>query len=224
MNSPQDMDGFHVSKEILKQCLQRKAFQYDKKGEEHYNSISAFQKSIRNSDTQAAIYWLARMLEAGEDPLYIARRLVRIASEDIGMADSRALEICVAAYQACQFLGVPECNVHLTHATVYTSLAPKSNALEVAYDAAKKYAYATMEEPIPLHLRNSTTSLMKDLGYGQAYDYSHDYPYHMTDMPCLPEGLKNHNYYVPSTFGSEVKVKKRLEQIRQIKAEWAKRK
>ena len=221
MNSPQDMEGIHVSKEILKQCLQKKSLQYDKKGEEHYNTISAFQKSIRNSDTDAAIYWLARMLEAGEDPLYIARRLVRIASEDIGMADSRALEICVAAYQACQFLGVPECNVHLTHATVYTSLAPKSNAMEVAYDLAKADVTRTGNEPVPLHLRNATTKLMKEIGYGQEYEYSHNFPYHMTDMPCLPYALKNQKYYVPTDQGSEIKVQKRLEQIHQIKENYS---
>ena len=161
------------------------------------------------------------MLEAGEDPLYIARRLVRIASEDIGMADSRALEICIAAYQACQFLGVPECNVHLTHAAVYTSLAPKSNAMEVAYDMAKAEVGQTGNEPVPLHLRNATTKLMKEIGYGQEYEYSHNYPYHMTDMSCLPNGLKNKKFYTPSDQGSEIKVQKRLEQIRQIKENYA---
>ena len=221
MNSPQDMEGIHVSKDILRQCLQKKSLQYDKSGEDHYNTISAFQKSIRNSDSDAAIYWLARMLEGGEDPLYIARRLVRIASEDIGMADSRALEICIAAYQACQFLGVPECNVHLTHATVYTSLAPKSNAMEVAYDLAKAEVNNTGSEPVPLHLRNATTKLMKDIGYGQEYEYSHNYPYHMTDMPCLPKAVADKKFYTPSNQGSEIKVQKRLEQIRQIKENYA---
>ena len=221
MNSPQDMEGIHVSKDILRQCLQKKSLQYDKSGEDHYNTISAFQKSIRNSDTDAAIYWLARMLEGGEDPLYIARRLVRIASEDIGMADSRALEICIAAYQACQFLGVPECNVHLTHAAVYTSLAPKSNAMEAAYDLAKAEVNNSGNEPVPLHLRNATTKLMKEIGYGQEYEYSHNYPYHMTDMPCLPKALANQKFYTPSDQGSEIKVQKRLEQIRQIKENYA---
>lgn len=218
-NSPSDLDGIHVSKEILKQCLQKRSLLYDKKGEEHYNIISALHKSVRNSDVQASIYWLARMLEAGEDPLYIARRLVRMASEDIGMADSRALEICVAAYHACHFLGVPECNVHLTHAVVYLSLAPKSNALEMAYMAAKEDALKTLELPVPLHIRNAPTKLMKDLGYNKGYEYSHDFEYKMTDMTCLPDSLLNREYYVPTNQGSEVKVQKRLEQIKAIKAQ-----
>ena len=191
---------------------------YDKKGEEHYNIISALHKSVRNSDVQAAVYWLARMLEAGEDPLYIARRFVRMASEDIGMADSRALEICVAAYQACHYLGVPECNVHLTHAAVYLALAPKSNALEVAYNNAKSDALKTLDQPVPLHIRNAPTKLMKELGYSKGYEYSHDYEYHMTDMQCLPDALVGKEYYVPSDQGSEVKVRNRLAQIKQIKA------
>ena len=148
-NSPSDIDGIHVSQEILKQCLQRRSLLYDKQGEEHYNIISALHKSMRNSDVQASIYWLARMLEAGENPLYVARRVVRFASEDIGMADSRALEICIAAYQACHYIGMPECSVHLTHAVTYCALAPKSNALDVAYMTAKKDAIETLQEPVP---------------------------------------------------------------------------
>ena len=218
-NSPSDLDGIHVSKEILKQCLQRKTLLYDKKGEEHYNIISALHKSVRNSDVQASIYWLARMLEAGENPLYVARRLVRMASEDIGMADSRALEIAVAAYQACHYLGMPECNVHLTHAAVYLALAPKSNALEVAYMAAKEDAIKTLDEPVPLHIRNAPTKLMEELGYGEGYEYSHDYEFRMTDMTCLPDKLLNKEYYVPTNQGSEIKVQKRLEQIKAIKAQ-----
>lgn len=221
-NSPSDLEGIHVSKEILKQCLQKKSLLYDKQGEEHYNIISALHKSVRNSDVQAAIYWLARMLEAGENPLYIARRLVRMASEDIGMADSRALEICVAAYHACHFLGMPECNVHLTHAVTYLALAPKSNALEVAYDQAKIDANKTLQEPVPMHIRNAPTKLMQELGYGKDYEYSHNYPYHMTDMQCLPDALVHKQYYVPSDQGSEIKVRKRLEQIQAIKAMVAK--
>ena len=166
-NSPSDVYGIHVSKDILKQCLQRRSLLYDKKGEEHYNIISALHKSVRNSDVDAAIYWLARMLEGGEDPLYVARRLVRMASEDIGMADSRALEICVAAYDAAHYLGMPECNVHLTHAVVYLCLAPKSNALETAYNAAKADALKTLNEPVPMQIRNAPTRLMEDLGYGK---------------------------------------------------------
>jgi putative ATPase len=203
---------------MIKQVLQKRTLLYDKKGEEHYNIISALHKSVRNSDVQAAIYWLARMLEAGEDPLYVARRLVRMASEDIGMADSRALEICVAAYQACHFLGMPECNVHLTHAVTYLCLAPKSNALETAYFAARDDAKATLDEPVPLHIRNAPTSLMKELGYGKDYEYSHDYENHMTDMVCLPERLQGRKYYVPSDQGSEVKVARRMQAIEEYKA------
>lgn len=217
-NSPSELDGIHVSQDILKQCLQKRSLLYDKKGEEHYNIISALHKSVRNSDVQASIYWLARMLEAGENPLYVARRLVRMASEDIGMADSRALEICVAAYQASHYLGMPECNVHLTHAVVYLALAPKSNALEVAYDNAKADALKTLEEPVPMHIRNAPTKLMADLGYNKGYEYSHDYQYHMTDMTCLPDSLLNKEYYVPSDQGSEQKVQKRMQQIKAIKA------
>ena len=217
-NSPSDLEGIHVSKEILKQCLQKKTLLYDKNGEEHYNVISALHKSMRNSDVQASIYWLARMLEAGEEPLYIARRIVRFASEDIGMADSRALEICIAAYQACHYLGVPECNVHLTHAVTYCALAPKSNAMEVAYFAARDDALKTLQEPVPLQIRNAPTKLMKELGYNKGYEYSHDYKYHMTDMVCLPDSLKNRTYYVPSNQGSEVKVARRMEQIQAIKS------
>lgn len=218
-NSPSDIYGVHVSQDILKQCLQRRSLLYDKKGEEHYNIISALHKSVRNSDVDAALYWLARMLEGGEDPLYIARRIVRMASEDIGMADSRALEIAIAAYQACMYLGVPECNVHLAHAITYLALAPKSNALEVAYDEAKVDARATLEEPVPLHICNAPTSMMKDLGYGNGYEYSHDYPTHMTDMECLPHRLANRHYYRPSDQGSEVKVARRMDTITRIKAQ-----
>ena len=221
-NSPSDLEGIHVSKEILQQCLQRKTLLYDKHGEEHYNVISALHKSVRNSDVDAALYWLARMLEAGEDPLYVARRLVRMASEDIGMADSRALEITVAAYHAAHFLGMPECNVHLAHAVVYLALAPKSNALEVAYNTVKVDAIKTLDQPVPLHIRNAPTRLMKDLGYSDGYEYSHDYAFHMTDMTCLPDALIGKEYYHPSNQGSEVKVQKRLAQIKAIKANYHK--
>lgn len=221
-NSPSDIEGIHVSKEILQQCLQRKTLLYDKHGEEHYNVISALHKSVRNSDVDAALYWLARMLEAGEDPLYVARRLVRMASEDIGMADSRALEITVAAYHVAHFLGMPECNVHLAHAVVYLALAPKSNALEVAYNTVKVDAIKTLDQPVPLHIRNAPTRLMKDLGYSDGYEYSHDYAFHMTDMTCLPDALIGKEYYHPSNQGSEVKVQKRLAQIKAIKANYHK--
>lgn len=220
LNSPNDLDGIHVDEDILKQVLQKRTLMYDKDGEEHYNIISALHKSVRNSDVNAAIYWLARMLEAGEDPLYVARRIVRMASEDIGMADSRALEICIAAYQACHYLGMPECNVHLTHAVTYLALAPKSNSLEVAYMEAKKDALKTLDQPVPLQIRNAPTQLMNDLGYGKDYEYSHDYEHHMTDMVCLPDALKDKEYYRPSDQGSELKVQKRLAQIKAIKANY----
>ena len=180
-NSPDDIDGVHVDESIVRQVMQKRTLLYDKKGDQHYDIISALHKSMRNSDVDACIYWLARMLEGGEDPLYIARRMVRMASEDIGLADSRALEICIAAYQACHFLGMPECSVHLTHAITYLALAPKSNALETAYFAARDDALQTLEQPVPLHICNGETKMMKDLGYGKGYEYSHDYPMHMTD-------------------------------------------
>ncbi len=221
-NSKDDIHGLHVDEDIVKQVLGKRTLMYDKKGDGHYDTISALHKSMRNSDVQACLYWLARMVEGGEDPLYIARRLVRMASEDIGMADSRALEICIAAYQACMYLGLPECNVHLAHAVAYLALAPKSNALEVAYMAAKQDALETLEEPIPLHLRNAPTALMKELGYGKNYEYSHDYQGHMTDMPCLPEKLQGRRYYIPSQQGSEIKVARRMENIEQQKAHMAK--
>ncbi len=202
-----------VTKETIEQVLNHKSLLYDKNGEEHYNLISALHKSMRNSDADAAIYWLARMLEAGEDPLYIARRIVRFASEDIGMADSRALEIAIAAYQACTFLGMPECNVHLTHAVVFCSLAPKSNALEVAYFAARDDALKMLDEPVPLQIRNAPTSLMKDLGYGEGYIYAHDTKEKVSAMQCLPDSLKDKHYYNPTEQGVEKRVKERKNAI-----------
>ena len=203
-----------VDQSAVSQLLTKKALLYDKNGEEHYNLISALHKSMRNSDVDAAVYWLARMLEAGEDPLYIARRLVRFASEDIGMADSRALEITTSVFQACQFIGMPECSVHLTHAVVYLSLAPKSNALYTAYEAAKKDATETLAEPVPLQIRNGVTGLMKDLGYGKDYQYAHENPDKLTTMQTMPDNLINQHYYHPTDQGSEAKVKARLEQIK----------
>lgn len=202
-----------ITKQTIENCISRKAILYDKNGEEHYNLISALHKSMRNSDADAAIYWLARMLEAGEDPLYIARRIVRFASEDVGMADSRCLQIAIAAYQACQYLGVPECNVHLTHAVVFCSLAPKSNALELAYFAARDDATKMLNEPVPLHIRNAPTSLMKDLGYGDGYIYAHDTKEKLSTMQCLPDNLKDKKYYFPTEQGLEKRVKERKEQI-----------
>lgn len=216
-NAVEEDGWLKVSVELIEQCTSRRSFLYDKKGEEHYNLISALHKSMRNSDVQAAVYWLARMLEAGEDPLYIARRLVRFASEDVGMADSRALEICVAAYQAAHFLGMPECSVHLTHAVTYLSLAPKSNALYRAYERAKDDAQKTMKEPVPLQIRNAVTKLMKELDYGKDYRYAHDEENAITDMVCLPECIQDHVYYEPSAYGSEEKVQRRMQQLEQLR-------
>ena len=168
---------------------------------------------MRNSDVQAAVYWLARMLEAGEDPLYVARRLIRFASEDIGIADSRALEIAVAAYQACHFNGMPECNVNLTHAVTYLTLAPKSNALYVAYEEAKSDALQMLAEPVPLQIRNAPTKLMQDLDYGKGYQYAHDTEEKLTSMQCLPDSLAGRNYYRPTRQGAEARVKEHMELI-----------
>lgn len=217
LNGEQVDEEVVITNEIIEQCISQKSLLYDKKGEEHYNLISALHKSMRNSDVNAAIYWLARMLEAGEDPLYVARRLVRFASEDIGMADSRALEICVAAYQSCHFLGMPECSVHLTHAVTYLSLAPKSNALYMAYETAKQDAQKMLAEPVPLQIRNAPTKLMKELDYGKDYQYAHDSADKITNMECLPESLKNRKYYHPTNQGSEGKVAERLKAIEQWK-------
>ena len=208
-----------VTRDTLEQCISKKSLLYDKTGEEHYNLISALHKSMRNSDPDAAVYWLARMLEAGEDPLYIARRVTRFACEDVGMADSRALEIAVAAYQACHFIGMPECSVHLTHAVVYMSLAPKSNALYVAYETAKKDALTQLSEPVPLVIRNAPTRLMQELDYGKGYQYAHDTADKLTDMQCLPDSLEGRAYYRPTEQGLEAKYKARLEQIKQWKRE-----
>ena len=204
-----------VTMEILEQCTGKKALLYDKNGEEHYNLISALHKSMRNSDVNAAVYWLARMLEAGEDPLYVARRVARFASEDIGMADSRALEIAVSAYQACHLIGMPECSVHLTHAVTYMALAPKSNALYVAYQRACKDAKEMMAEPVPLQLRNAPTKLMKDLNYGAGYQYAHNTQDKITSLRCLPDSLLGRKYYEPTGQGTEAKVRERMEQIEQ---------
>lgn len=217
LNGDTDGDTVTVTTETLEQCISKKSLLYDKTGEEHYNLISALHKSMRNSDPDAAVYWLARMLEAGEDPLYIARRVTRFASEDVGMADSRALEVAVAAYQACHFIGMPECSVHLTHAVVYMSLAPKSNALYMAYETAKKDALTMLAEPVPLVIRNAPTRLMKELDYGKGYQYAHDAADKLTDMQCLPDALEGREYYRPTEQGLEAKYKARLEQIKEWK-------
>ena len=219
LNGRREGDVTHVTMETLEQCITKKSLLYDKKGEEHYNIISALHKSMRNSDPDAAIYWLARMLEAGEDPLYVARRLIRFASEDIGMADSRALEIATAAYQACHFIGMPECNVTLTHAVVYLSLAPKSNALYVAYGEAQRDAQKMLAEPVPLIIRNAPTKLMQELRYGEGYEYAHNAADKLTTMQCLPDSLKDRKYYRPTGEGSEARVRDRLRQIETWKAE-----
>ena len=206
-----------ITDELVEQCINRKFLIYDKNGEEHYNIISALHKSMRNSDVNAAIYWLARMLEGGEDPLYVARRVTRFASEDIGMADSNALQVCIAAYQACHFIGMPECSVHLTHAVTYCALAPKSNALYVAYSEANRDAMETIAEPVPLVIRNAPTKLMKDLNYGSGYQYAHDYEEKMTNMQCLPDSLVGSDYYRPTEQGKEKRVKEWMAQIEEIK-------
>ena len=211
-----EMDGFggiHVNEEVLSQCMNRRSLLYDKNGEEHYNLISALHKSMRNSDPDAAVYWLCRMLDGGEDPLYIARRLVRFASEDVGMADSQALQVTVAAYQACHFLGLPECDVHLTHAVVYLSMAPKSNALYMACETCKKDVRELPAEPVPLQICNAPTQLMKDLNYGQGYIYAHDTEEKLSKMKCLPDSLEGRRYYYPTQEGKEQRVKERLEKI-----------
>lgn len=219
LNGEKRPDGIHVSRELIEQCTGKKALLYDKKGEEHYNLISALHKSMRNSDPDAAVYWLARMLEAGEDPLYIARRVVRFASEDVGIADSRGLEIAVAAYQACHFIGMPECSVNLTHAVIYLSMAPKSNAMELAYNEAKADAIQHLNEPVPLQIRNAPTKLMGELGYGKGYQYAHDTKEKMAAMQCLPDGLKDKSYYHPTEQGLEARYKDRLRQIKAWKKE-----
>ena len=219
LNGETEGDTTKVTKETVEQCTSKKSLLYDKNGDQHYDLISALHKSMRNSDPDAAVYWLARMLEAGEDPLYVARRVTRFASEDVGLADPRALELAVAAYQACHFIGMPECSVHLTQAVVYLSLAPKSNSMETAYNAAKEDAIAQLAEPVPLNIRNGVTKLMRDLGYGKGYRYAHDYEEKLTDMQCLPDSLLGREYYVPTTQGLEGRFKERLEAIKKWKSE-----
>ena len=217
LNGDVQDDSVIVTKEILEQCISKKSLLYDKNGEEHYNLISALHKSMRNSDPDASVYWLARMLEAGEDPLYVARRVTRFASEDVGMADPKALEIAVAAYQACHFIGMPECTVHLTEAVVYMSLAPKSNAMEVAYNTARVDALNMIAEPVPLVIRNAPTKLMKELNYGKGYQYAHDTEDKLTNMQCLPDSLLGKTYYRPTGEGFEARYRERLQQIKEWK-------
>lgn len=218
LNGDESNGVTHITEATIEAITAKKSLLYDKSGEEHYNLISALHKSMRNSDPDAAVYWLARMLEAGEDPLYIARRITRFAAEDVGLADPRALTLAVAAYQACHFIGVPECNVHLTEAAVYMSLAPKSNAMEVAYNLAKADALQQMAEPVPEVIRNGVTKLMRDLGYGKGYQYAHDTEEKLTTMECLPESLKGKSYYRPTEEGVEGRFKERLHNIKAWKA------
>lgn len=217
LNGVQDGAKITVTSETIEQCTSKKSLLYDKKGEEHYNIISALHKSMRNSDADAAVYWLARMLEAGEDPIYVARRVTRFASEDIGLADPRALEIAVAAFEACRLIGMPECSVHLTEAVVYMSLAPKSNALYSAYEAAKRDAVTMLAEPVPLVIRNAPTKLMKELDYGKGYQYAHDTEDKLTNMQCLPDSLVGREYYRPTEEGVEGRFKARLQEIKDWK-------
>jgi putative ATPase len=210
-------DAAMITREAIEQAISEKTLLYDKNGEEHYNLISALHKSMRNSDCDAAVYWLARMLESGEDPLYVARRIIRFASEDIGMADPRALEVAVAAYNASHYIGMPECSVNLAQAVVYMSSAPKSNALYTAYGSAKSDALNTISEGVPLHLRNAPTRLMSEIGYGKGYKYAHDFEEKTTGMQCLPDNLKDRQYYFPSEEGVEKKVRERLAHLRELK-------
>ena len=212
-------DGITIDDEILEECLTKKTLLYDKNGEEHYNIISALHKSMRNSDPDAAVYWLARMLEAGEDPIYVARRITRFAAEDIGLADTNALNVAINVYHSCHFIGMPECNVHLAEAVIYMSLAPKSNACYTAYGLASSDAKKMLAEPVPLAIRNAPTKLMKELNYGAGYQYAHDALDKLTSMECLPQSLKNKVYYNPTNQGNEVKFKERLERIKIWKKE-----
>lgn len=208
-------DGtLELSDDLLSQVLGEKTLKYDKNGEDHYDLISALHKSMRNSDVDAAIYWLNRMLAGGEDPLYIARRLLRFASEDIGLADNNALNLVVNVFQTCQFIGMPECNVHLTQAVIYLSLAPKSNAVYKATTRVAKDVKQTLNEPVPLQIRNGTTKLMKELGYGKGYELAHFAKDKLTTMQTMPDNLVGHTYYLPTEQGNEIRFKQRLEQIK----------
>lgn len=214
-NGNVSQDGtLELSDDLLSQVLGEKTLKYDKNGEDHYDLISALHKSMRNSDVDAAIYWLNRMLAGSEDPLYIARRLLRFASEDIGLADNNALNLVVNVFQAYQFIGMPECNVHLTQAVIYLSLAPKSNAVYKATTRVAKDVKQTLNEPVPLQIRNGTTKLMKELGYGKGYELAHFAKDKLTTMQTMPDNLVGHTYYLPTEQGNEIRFKQRLEQIK----------
>ncbi len=220
--APRDPEGrATISEALVEDAIQRKVLLYDKAGEEHYNLISALHKSVRNSDPDAALYWLGRMLEAGEDPLYVARRLIREASEDIGMADPNALTVTVAAMQAVHFLGMPEGNLALAQAAVYLALAPKSNALYVGYGEVAGDAQKTIAEPVPLHLRNAVTGLMANFGYGKGYQYAHKAEDKLTDMQCLPDNLKDRHYYRPTDQGFEKRLREKMQAIQEWKKKYA---
>ena len=211
-------DQIEITDEIVHDALQKRILLYDKTGEEHYNLISALHKSVRNSDPDAALYWLGRMLEAGEDPLYIARRVVRMAVEDIGLADPNALSVCMAARDAVDFIGMPEGNLALAQAVVYLSVAPKSNALYTAYGSVQADVERTAAEAVPLHLRNAPTSLMQGLGYGRGYQYAHDLESKVADMQCLPDNLHGRVYYQPTNEGIEKRIRERMEEIKRQRA------
>ncbi len=208
-----------ITDDIVRDALQKRILLYDKTGEEHYNLISALHKSVRNSDPDAALYWLGRMLEAGEDPLYVARRVVRMAVEDIGLAEPNALSLCMAARDAVDFIGMPEGNLALAQAVVYLCVAPKSNALYTAYGAVQQDVEQTAADPVPLHLRNAPTSLMKGLGYGKDYQYAHDVEGKVADMQCLPDNLRERTYYHPTSEGVEKRIRERLEEIKRLRAQ-----
>ncbi len=211
--------GAEITDDIVHDALQKRVLLYDKAGEEHYNLISALHKSVRNSDPDASLYWLGRMLEAGEDPLYIARRIVRMAVEDIGLADPNALSLCMAARDAVDFIGMPEGNLALAQAVVYLALAPKSNALYTAYAGVQQDVEATAAESVPLHLRNAPTGLMKGLGYGQGYQYAHDVEGKIADMQCLPDNLRDRTYYHPTNEGVEKRIRERLDEIKRRRSQ-----
>jgi len=214
---PAEVAGGVIEPAQVEDALQKRVLRYDKAGEEHYNLISALHKSVRNSDPDATLYWLVRMLESGEDPMYLARRIVRMAVEDISLADPHALEICMAARDALDFMGLPEGGLALAHAAVYLAIAPKSNALYMAYGAVKHDVEETAADPVPLHLRNAPTKLMKELGYGEGYKYAHSFEEKVTDMECLPDNLKGKQWYYPTEEGVEKRIRERLAAIKATK-------
>jgi len=213
-----DQSPAEITDDIIRDALQKRTLLYDKSGEEHYNLISALHKSVRNSDPDAALYWLGRMLEAGEDPLYIARRVVRMAVEDIGLADPNALALCMAARDAVDFIGMPEGNLALAQAVVYLSAAPKSNALYTAYSEVQQDVEQTAADAVPLHLRNAPTGLMKGLGYGDGYQYAHDLKEKVANMQCLPDNLRDRVYYRPTLEGVEKRIRERLDEIKRLRS------